>query len=51
VSRRKGKLPAETKYTTPADELYYVLATLADAHLAEADRALFAVAEPKHPWQ
>lgn len=46
----KGKLPAKTKYTSSEDELYYVLATLADAHLPEADRALFAVVDPKHPW-
>jgi hypothetical protein len=45
-----GKLPARTKDNDPADELFYVLATLADANLPEADRALLAVAEPKHPW-
>jgi hypothetical protein len=45
-----GTLPAKTKYTSPEDELYSVLATLADAHLSEADRALFAVADAQHPW-
>ena len=46
----KGKLPAKTGRISPEDELYYVLATLAAAHLPEADQALFAVADAKHPW-
>lgn len=46
----KAALPAKTKYTSPEEELWHVLATLADARLPEADRALFAVADAKHPW-